>query len=307
MRRFGALLLIAVFLAACSDDDDRAAEAAVTATTTTTTTEPLPERYVEQRFSDLDVTRDVEYGSAPGVDGAPETLLLDIFQPGGDDEDDRAAILFVHGGGFGFGDKSDGVSPNLAEDFAKRGYVTASVNYRLLAPGGCSGTEPGASGCTAAAIEGIHDVQAAVRWLRASAETYGVDPDRIGIAGESAGGVIAYGVGAWSDVPGESGTPGVSSRVQAWMAISGGAPGAIFATPDDAPGILFASTGDPIVPHQWSADIEAKLTELGVPVELVTYDLDVHVPFLEHRDDIVEKTVAFFAEHLVGAASRKGS
>ena len=297
MRRIAACACIVLVLASCADDDDRGAKVAVT----TTSTAPLPERYVEARFADVEVTRDLEYGSAPGVDGTPETLLLDVYQPRGDDERTRAAIVFAHGGGFGFGDKSQGVSPILAEEFAMLGYVTASINYRLLAPGGCSGTSPGASGCTDAAIGGIHDGQAAVRWLRANAETYGVDPDRIGIAGESAGGVIAYGVGAWKDVPGESGTPGVSSEVQAWMAISGGAPGALLATSDDAPGILFASTGDGIVPYQWSVDVEAKLSELGVPVELVTYDLDVHVPFLERRDDIVEKTVAFFAEHLVGS------
>jgi dienelactone hydrolase len=139
-----------------------------------------------------------------------------------------------------------------------------------------------------------------VRWLRANAESYGVDPDRIGIGGESAGGVIAYGAGAWSDAPGESGTPGVSSAVQAFMSLSGGLPGALFADEGDAPGILFASTGDRIVPYQWSADVAARFEGLGVPVELVTYEGDVHVPFFEQESDVISRTTAFFLTHLVG-------
>lgn len=309
MRRLAAVALLAAVLVACGDDDDDGAEpiAASSSTTstapTTTSTEPPPPRYVEVLFDDVEVTSDLVYGSAPGLDGAPESLTLDLFQPRGDEETDRAAILFVHGGGFGFGDKTEGVSAILAPEFARLGYVTASVNYRLLAPGGCTGASAGDGGCANAALSGIHDGQAAVRWLRANAETHGVDPDRIGIAGESAGGVIAYGAGVWSDSPGESGTPGVSSEVQAWMALSGGLPGALFADASDAPGILFASTGDPIVPHRWSVEVHEKLTAFGVPVELVTYEGDVHVPFREQRDDIVSRTIDFFAEHLVGSRS----
>ena len=302
MRRLAALALLVVALGACGDDDGGKVVAPAP-TTTSTSAAPEPERYVEELFSEVDVTSDVEYGRAPGVDGQPEALVLDVFQPRGDDEVDRPAILFAHGGGFGFGDKTQGVSPALAREFAQLGYVTASINYRLLAPGGCTGSSSGDSSCSTAALEGIHDGQAAVRWLRANAETYGVDPDRIGIAGESAGGVIAYGAGTWSDAPGESGTPGVSSAVQAFMSLSGGLPGGLFADAGDAPGILFASVGDPVVPHSWSVDGQKNLTAAGVPAELVTYEGDVHVPFREQRDDIVQRTIDFFAEHLVGSGA----
>ena len=293
MRRLAALVLVVAVLSACGDDDDAAAPEP--STTTSTTAAP---RYVEPLFDEVDVTSDVEYGRAPGVGGEPEALLLDVFQPRGDDEVDRPAVIFAHGGGFGFGDKTQGVSPTLARELAQLGYVTASINYRLLAPGGCTGSSTADDACSTAALEGIHDGQAAVRWLRANAETYGVDPDRIGIGGESAGGVIAYGAGTWSDAPGESGTPGVSSAVQAFMSLSGGLPGGLFADAGDAPGIFFASTGDPIVPYSWSVDGHRNLTAAGIAAELVTYEGDVHVPFREQRDDIIDRTVDFYYEHL---------
>lgn len=301
-RASAAAVVIVLALGACSADTGSATPAITTSTTTstvvTTTTTVTLARYREPVFDDVEVIEDLEYGSAPGVDGQPERLRLDLYLPVGDTERSRPLAIFVHGGGFGFGDKAQGVSPVMARHFATLGYVAASINYRLLAPGGCVGSSTGDSTCTEAVIGGIHDGQAAVRWLRANAAEHGIDPDRIAIGGESAGAIIAYGAGTWSDSPGDSGTPGVSSEVQAWQSLSGGLPGGLFAGPGDAPGILIASTGDPIVPFQWSVDSHDALREAGIPVELVTYESDVHVPFREERADIVARTVAFYFEHL---------
>jgi acetyl esterase/lipase len=291
-----APLLVALALAGACSSDSSPEKIAVEKPTTTTT---IP-RYTREVFTDVDVTRDVVYGSAPGVNGAPEDLKLDVYQPRGDTATDRALAIFVHGGGFSVGDKSQGVSSVLAPLFAKLGYVTASINYRLLAPPGCSGSNSDGS-CSTAALEGIHDGQAAVRFLRAHAEEYGIDPDRIGIGGESAGAIVSLGAGVWSDAPGNSGTPGVSSVVQAWMSLSGGLPNGIFVSPGDAPGLLFHGTSDGIVPYEWSAATDAELKKAGVPDEFVTYEGAGHVPFAEQRDDIIAKTIAFFEKYVVGS------
>lgn len=69
----------------------------------------------------------------------------------------------------------------------------------------------------------LHDIKAAIRWLRANAEHYPVDPDRIGIIGDSAGGHLAALTALTADRPeldGDSGSPGHSSAVQAAVAIS---------------------------------------------------------------------------------------
>lgn len=92
---------------------------------------------------------------------------------------------------------------------ARAGYLFATIDYRLSDQ--------------ALFPAQIHDVKAAVRWVRANADSLGVDPDRIGIWGHSAGGHLAALAGTSGDVAemeGESGSPGVSSRVQAVVALS---------------------------------------------------------------------------------------
>lgn len=257
-----------------------------------------PLRYRDEVFDDVTVTRDLQYGSAPGLDGEPEALLLDLYEPTGDTVDARPLVLFAHGGGYSGGDKRHGPSPELAEKFAHLGYVTASINYRLLVPDGCDGNGGVPQECYAAAFEAIHDGQAAVRWMRANAETYRIDPDRIGFGGESAGAITALGVGIASDQPGNSGNPDYASNIQGWISISGGVPEGIFVSAEDAPGYLFHGTEDRVVPYIWSAQTADRMVEEGVPVYLRTFEGADHVPWEQYRDLITEQSINFFYKYL---------
>ena len=169
-------------------------------------------RYRDPIFKDVKTKTDLVYGSAP-VNGQPQDLALDLYKPKGDRARKRPVLIWVHGGGFGSGDKADGPAPLLADYYAHRGYVTASINYRLLVPNGCIGTGTIPPECYAAAIEATHDAQAAVRWFRANASKYRIDKKRIGIGGESAGAITSVGVAALSTNPGESGNPGTTRRL----------------------------------------------------------------------------------------------
>lgn len=135
------------------------------------------QRYLEKIFTDLDVQNDVEY--APG-------LTLDVYAPLNDTATDRPVIIIAFGGGFVAGDRSS--VQEIAEDFAQRGYVAASISYRLA-----SG-QLDADGLVVAGVDATHDMFAAVRFFRAdaiAADEFGTRPDAIFVSGESAGGVMA--------------------------------------------------------------------------------------------------------------------
>ena len=200
-----------------------------------------PLRYRDQVFSNATVTSNLQYGSAPDPQGNPVALTLDLYRPTGDAQTKRPALVWVHGGAFRSGSKTDFVPVDVANTFAKLGYVVVSINYRLTAPNTCI-ANPSQPACTLAALDAQHDAQAAVRWLRKNAVTYGVDPARIGVGGESAGGITATLVGVHSEDTGTSGNPGYPSTVGGFVSVSGGLPDGLFANAGDAWGLLFHGT-----------------------------------------------------------------
>jgi dipeptidyl aminopeptidase/acylaminoacyl peptidase len=232
-----------------------------------------------------------------------ETLRLDLYLPTGDTARKRPTIVFVHGGGFAAGDKAIGPAPVLALAFAHLGYVTVSINYRLLSPKICDVTGGFTQVCLKAAIGLVHDAQAAVRWLRAKAGRYRIDTGRIGIEGESAGGIAATGVAMLSDQPGSSGNPNESSRVGWFGSISGGMPGGLFVQRAGSPGVLFSGTADHVVPYYWSASTAAAMRRDDVPVQLVPLVGAGHVPWQQDRVVITRDSIlsAFGFLHLAHA------
>ena len=251
-----------------------------------------PLRYRDQAFSSVGISRDIPYGVAPDTQGNPVTLRLDLYAPVGDTRVDRPALVWVHGGGFSGGDKTNTVPVDVGQTFAKQGYVVVSINYRLLGSGCVA--NPGAPQCATAAIEAQHDAQAAVRWLRARAGYLGIDPTRIGIGGESAGAITATLVGLNSGDPGNSGNPGFPSTVRGFASISGGLPIGNFANAGDAPGLFFHGTADPIVPSRWSDLTTAAMINAGVPAWLQHQDGAGHVPYAQYRSLYLEQMDYFF-------------
>lgn len=252
-----------------------------------------PLRYRDQVFGGVTLTSNLVYGSAPDGQGNPVTLRLDLYRPSGDSQSARPAIVWAHGGSFIAGDKTNTVPVDVANTLARKGYVVASINYRLLAPSGCA-SNPSQGACTVAALEAKRDAQAAVRWLRRHAGTYGVDPTRIGVGGESAGGIMATLVGLWSEDVGSSGNPGFPSTVRGFVSVAGGLPDGVFASAGDAPGLLFHGTADNVVSKNWSVVTAAKLLEAGVPAFLQLQEGAGHVPWAQHRALYLEQMTYFY-------------
>jgi acetyl esterase/lipase len=118
----------------------------------------------------------------------------------------RPGVLFIHGGGFTGGDKAEYRSASVSADLARAGYVVVSCNYVLGAK-----DKPGVW------PRNIADCRDAVRWMRANADALGIDPDRIAVAGGSAGGYLALMVGLSDDKTGPGGDPSAkqSAKVSA--------------------------------------------------------------------------------------------
>lgn len=147
-------------------------------------------------------TTDIEYGR---VDDRP--LLLDLYRPR-EQSAPLPAIIFIHGGGWASGNKSD--YKYYTVRFAQMGFVAATISYRFV-------DEAPFPAC-------IEDAKCAVRWMRAHAEEYGIRPDAIAAAGGSAGGHLAMMLGYSSDcaeLEGKGGYEDFSSAVQAVVNLYG--------------------------------------------------------------------------------------
>src|SRR5690606_10515697 len=88
-----------------------------------------PQRYVDPVFADVEVTRGLGYATVTNVEGRRQRLRLDLYEPAGDTAPARPVVLWLHGGSFQRGDRT--LMRWWAEQFARRGYVTASADYRL--------------------------------------------------------------------------------------------------------------------------------------------------------------------------------
>ncbi len=260
---------------------------------------PTPLRYRDAIFDRVDTTADLTYGSAPDADNVAETLTLDLYEPHLDNAGARPAIVLVHGGAFSFGDKESPELVDLANYLGRRGFVSVSIDYRLLAPNGCVGPDDPSPLCLDAARGAQHDAQAAVRWLRLNATTYRIDPNRIAMAGSSAGAIASLLAAYRSDDPGTSGNPGPSSAIAGAISISGGIRGAAtFTGPGDAPTLLFHGTADTVLPYAWTVETWQAARAAGLYANLELLPDAGHVPYDAYRDLIRDQTANFLYQQL---------
>jgi acetyl esterase/lipase len=234
----------------------------------------------------VEVQEDVLYGTVDGTD-----LHVDLAHPKQTPDKPMPAVLLIHGGGWA-GGTHKGYLPML---LAQNGYFIATVEYRL------SGEAPWPAQ--------IEDCKLAIRWLRANAEKYHIDPKRIGVMGHSAGGHLVsclgtLGAEASLDV---GDFPGVSSSVEAVVDEAGpvdftpaGRP-TIGTVMEDHPGLIklfggsydaktdawqqasaalhvssatppfliFHGEQDTLVPIHQAEEMAAALKKAGVPYELI--------------------------------------
>ena len=157
-----------------------------------------PQRFVDELFTDVEVTEGIVF--ADGVvdyRGQPWTLRLDLYEPAGDTLGERPLLVWAHGGSGIGGRRDEGNAVGWAETFARRGWVVASIDYRLYSqelPEQCSFHDF----CRAVnpsvldrINEAAEDFRAAVRYLRLHAGEHRIDPERVVGGGFSYGTVLA--------------------------------------------------------------------------------------------------------------------
>jgi para-nitrobenzyl esterase len=225
---------------------------------------PVKERYVSDIFSNIK-TSTVEYGAAIGFNGKIQKLSLKVYEPSepADDVAKRPVIILAHGGSFVNGSKEQ-LDP-LCIAYARKGYVCASIDYRLIPFTGAAPTE---KQLAIAPFFASQDLKAAVRFFRKSAagtNPYKVDPNFIAVGGISAGSIAAL-IATYLDekdaitpelqgllasiggIEGVSGNACYSSKVKAVLNLSGALPTPTWIGIWDVPLASFHGTADATVP-----------------------------------------------------------
>jgi acetyl esterase/lipase len=262
---------------------------------------------------DVDFERGIEYANPDN-----QHLQLNLARPKKGDGP-FPAVLCIHGGGFRAGNRES--YDKLCLTLAQHGYVAMTVTYRL-AP---KYPFPAA----------IHDVKAAVRWARANAKKYNLDPERLGVTGGSAGGHLAQFLGVTANVPefeGDGGNAGVSSKVACVVNFYGPsdftksygksvdaaevlplflggdlekarrqhirASPLNWVTPDAAPTLCVHGTKDTYVAYEQATWMVDRLKSCGVEAELLTLEGAGHGFKGKDAEAAQQALLDFFDKHL---------
>lgn len=155
-------------------------------------------RYNEDVFEEVEMTT-VKYGENMNFNGsALQELMVDVYQPVGDELEMRPLVIWAFGGSFVGGERAD--MARFAEANAKKGFVAASIDYRIL-DAMVTGIPDSVLGLDIA-VKATSDMRAAIRFFRQDAATsnqFKIDPDKIFIGGLSAGGIVALTAGLVTD------------------------------------------------------------------------------------------------------------
>lgn len=262
--------------------------------------QPAPERcYVDPVFTaeEVSVRKAIQYRSVfnPKLQ-RNETLTMDVYEPPLAAPEPQPAVVVIHGGSFVGGNSESEML--LATALAQRGFVVASINYRLT--GSYWGVE---EYCCPGNLsdqyihDAVSDGEAAVRFVKAQAKEWNVDPDRIAIAGSSAGAVTVLHMAYNSSLSAENSVKAVvaNSGELRYIAFcqgvdsSGEAYGCVRGVWDNRhaldgdqsgrpPLCLVHGTNDTVVPYTEAVDAQARANRSGLENVLIRVDGAGHVP-----------------------------
>jgi para-nitrobenzyl esterase len=229
----------------------------------------------------VDVTRDVIY------DGVH---ALDIYSPTTGTPHARPLVMWIHGGGFAKNSRSDPHIIRLAQHSATLGYVSVSIDYTLANPHlDPSHPYPYPWDAVTAARA---DAAAALRFLRAHATEYNIDPQRVAVGGASAGSMTALEL-AYGSTPADR-DDGILAVVDLWGAMET----RTLLQPGDAPLLILHGTADDLwMPYEHALALRDSAHEVGVPCEFFPLAGKNHGPW-EGLDSYLADMTPFLRRYL---------
>lgn len=288
-------------------------------------------RFAESVFTQFNLTSNITYGQNNNWANSNTTLKLDFYEPTNDTLSARPLIIWVHGGSFIGGSKTDPDVKALSERFAKKGYACASIDYRL-------GFFPfDSTNAIKAVVRAVQDLKAAIRYFYKDAQTlntFKIDTNHIFIGGSSAGAITALHVAYLNDacefsdymstsalaslggLEGTSGNPGYSTKVHAVINGCGALAQYNWLEPGDVPLCSVHGTNDgtvtynrgivnpgtPLMYLDGSRMIHERACAIGVTNQFYTFKNAPHVPYLNNAAymDSTERFVRDFLVEVLG-------
>src|SRR3989338_1744459 len=285
-------------------------------------------RYSTELFPNVTTTSNLQFGQNVNFVGSNTNLLMNVYEPTGDTETERPLIIWAHGGSFIGGTRNDGDVVALSNAFAKRGFVCASIDYRV-------GMWPVDSvNAVKAVVRAVQDMKAAVRYFykdKLTSNTFKIDTTRIIIAGSSAGAITALHM-AYLDkscevenylspatlttlggIEGTSGNAGYSSTIHAVVSLAGALASYGWMETGDVPACSIQGDQDGTVPYNrgvasvsgfnvirmdGSRMIEERAAQVGVPHRLYTHYGADHAPYIM-GGAYMDTTIKFVGDFLV--------
>ncbi len=227
-------------------------------------------RYRDFMFQDSSISN-IVYGANQSFNNTATTLKLDVWMGKGDTARHRPLIIIMHGGNFLGGSKTGTDVLPFAQDFAKMGYVVASIDYRVGMTNFPLGT-PDSVDAAGSVIRAVHDGKAAVRFFKkdfaTNGNSYGIDTSNIFFMGVSAGAITALHMaymdnmnefpvyadttnhyGLSGGLEGISGNPGYSSMFRGVIELCGALGDTNWIAPGNMPAMMFHGNLDQTVPY----------------------------------------------------------